>query len=148
MILQTSRIYLVCLKLILLKGGGVSRLGKFDNNNNNEHQNIPHNNYLMWLFIYMGIGLVISMALPYPLSLGLLLLVLFLLNIIRTEITLRNAGMEGIKGWYKSLSSLRLGRNIDNGLGYAPLKFYCMNCGYEHNEYACPKCGSKAVKAG
>ena len=34
------------------------------------------------------------------------------------------------------------------GLGYSPIKFYCMNCGYEHRENACPKCSSKAVRAG
>jgi Zn finger protein HypA/HybF involved in hydrogenase expression len=34
------------------------------------------------------------------------------------------------------------------GMGYSPIKFYCMNCGYEHRENACPKCGSKAVRVG
>lgn len=40
-------------------------LGKFDNNNNdnNENQKTGHNNYLIWLFIYMGVGLAISI--PY-----------------------------------------------------------------------------------
>jgi hypothetical protein len=35
-----------------------------------------------------------------------------------------------------------------NGIGYSQIKFYCMNYGYEHREYACPKCGSKAVRTG
>lgn len=96
----------------------------------------------------MGIGLAISMILPFPISFGVLLLALFLLNIIRTEIALRKAGMGGIKRFYKSFSSLGSGRGIGNGLGYASLKFYCMNCGNEHREVACPKCGSKAVKVG
>jgi rubrerythrin len=34
------------------------------------------------------------------------------------------------------------------GFGYSPIKFYCMNCGYEHRKNACPKCSSKAVRAG
>jgi rubrerythrin len=34
------------------------------------------------------------------------------------------------------------------GMGYSPIKFYCMNCGYEHKESACPKCASRAVRAG
>ena len=125
-------------------------LGKFDNNDNNhnENQNIRHNNYLIWLFIYMGIGLAISMILPFPISFSVLLLALFLLNILRTELALRKSGIGGIKGLYKSLSSLGVGRNVGNGFGYSPLKFYCMNCGYEHGENACPKCGSKAVKVG
>jgi rubrerythrin len=65
-----------------------------------------------------------------------------------TELALRKAGIGGIKGLYKSLSSLEFGRDIGNSSGYAQLKFYCMNCGYEHGENACPKCGSKAVKVG
>jgi hypothetical protein len=96
----------------------------------------------------MGIGLVLSFILPFPISLGVLILVLFLVNIVRTEIALRKAGMGGIKGLYKSSSSLGLRRGITNGLVYAPLKFYCMNCGHEHHKIACPRCGSKAVKAG
>jgi hypothetical protein len=77
-------------------------LSKFDNNNENQIQN----NYLIWLFIYMGIGLALSLILPFPISLGVLLLVVSLLNIVRTEIALRKAGVGGIKGWYKSFSSL------------------------------------------
>lgn len=72
-----------------------------------------------------------------------MLLVLFLLNIVRTEIALRKAGMGGL---YKS-SSFSFHRGISNGLVFTPLKFYCMNCGYEHRKVACPKCGAKAVRA-
>jgi rubrerythrin len=59
-----------------------------------------------------------------------------------------------IKELYKSMSSSFGGsRNNNNnilggGLGYSPIKFYCMNCGYEHRKNACPKCGSKAVRTG
>jgi hypothetical protein len=102
----------------------------------------------MWLFVYLGIGLTLSLILPFPISLGVLLLVLFLVNIVRTEIALRKAGIGGIKGLYKSSSSLGFRRGIGNGLIYTPLKFYCMNCGHEHRKIACPKCGSKAVRAG
>jgi hypothetical protein len=58
----------------------------------------------------------------------------------------------GIKELYKSMSSGS--RNNSNsisaggGLGYSPIKFYCINCGCEHRENACPKCSSKAVRAG
>ncbi|MGB7679876.1 MAG: hypothetical protein WBL49_13795 [Nitrososphaeraceae archaeon] len=124
-------------------------LAKFDNNNNNNgNQKIRLNNYLIWLFIYMSIWLATSMMLPFPISLVVFLLALFVLSIVRAEIALRKAGMGGVKGLYKSYSSLGFGRSIGNGLEYAPLKFYCMNCGNEHREVACPKCGSKAVKAG
>ena len=95
----------------------------------------------------MGIGFAISVILPFPVSIGVMLLVLFLLNIVRTEIYLRKVGMGGIKGLYKS-SSFGFRRGISKGLVYTPLKFHCMNCGYEHRKIACPKCGAKAVRAG
>jgi hypothetical protein len=63
---------------------------------------------------------------------------------------LKKAGMGGIKGWYKSYSSLQSGRGWGSGgdsLTYKPLTFYCMRCGNPHNKIACPKCGSKAVRA-
>ena len=54
-----------------------------------------------------------------------------------------------IKDLYKSMTS-SLGGSWSNsggtGLGYSPIKYYCMNCRYEHKENACPKCGSKAVR--
>jgi hypothetical protein len=118
-------------------------LSKFDNNNENQIRK----NYLIWLFVYLGIGFAISIIIPFPLSIGVMVLVLFLLNIVRTEIALRKAGMGGIKGLYKNSSSFSFRRGNSNGLVYTPLKFYCMNCGYEHRKIACPKCGAKAVRA-
>jgi hypothetical protein len=98
----------------------------------------------------MGIALAISFLIPFPLSLGVLVLVLVLLNVFRTEFALRRQGMDGIKGLYGSNSSgADLGSDPGSrGFGYASIKFYCMNCGHEHRNEACPKCGSKAVKVG
>jgi hypothetical protein len=31
---------------------------------------------------------------------------------------------------------------------YRPLKYYCMSCGKEHREIACPNCGSKMKRIG
>jgi hypothetical protein len=115
-------------------------------NNKNNHQ-IQNNNYLIWLFIYFGIGFAISFILLFPISLAVSLLVFLLLNAVRTDIALRRQGMGGIKGLCKSLTSFGKS-NSSSGFGHTPTKFYCMNCGYEHGEYACPKCGSKAVKVG
>jgi hypothetical protein len=111
-------------------------------NNNNKIRN----NYLTWLVIYLGFGFVISFILPFPISLAVSLLAFFLLNIVRTEITLRKSGLGGIKGLYKSLSSFSSGVFGFGGLIYTPIKFYCMNCGFEHRKISCPKCGSKMVK--
>ena len=88
---------------------------------------------------------------PFPLSFGIALLVYFALNAVRMHIALKKQGMTGgIKDLYKSMSS-SLGSSWNNnsggiGMGHSPIKFYCMNCGYEHKESACPKCGSKVVR--
>ena len=99
--------------------------------------------------LHIGIGLAISFVVPFPLSFGIALLVFFALNAARTHIALKRQGMPGgIKDLYKSMSSSLGDWNNSGGMGYSPIKFYCMNCGYEHRENACPKCGSKAVRTG
>ena len=111
----------------------------------------------------MGIGLAISFVVPFPLSFGIALLIFFLLNAARTHNALKRQGIPGgIKDLYKSMDSSLGGGNLNNsmfggvvvvgggggGMGYSPIKFYCMNCGHEHKESACPKCASRAVRAG
>jgi hypothetical protein len=122
------------------------------NNNNNQIQT----NYWIWFAAYIAIGLAISFIVPFPISFGIALIVYFLLNMARTHIALKRRGVAGgIKELYKSMSSSLTG-GINNstfgaaegGFGYSSIKFYCMNCGYEHKKDACPKCGSKAVRAG
>jgi hypothetical protein len=124
-----------------------------NNNNvgNNKNNPIQINNYLIWMFVYIGIGLAISFIIPFPLSLGVLFLALILLNIYRKDLALKKQGRGGIKDLYKSMSSSFANQSSGfgaGGFGYNPIKFYCMNCGYEHRNDACPKCGSKAVKVG
>jgi len=109
-------------------------------------------NYWVWLAAYLVIGLAVSFVVPFPLSFGIVLLVYFALNAVRMHIALKRQGMPGgIKDLYKSMSP-SLGGSWSNsagaGMGYSPIKFYCMNCGYEHKENSCPKCGSKAVRTG
>jgi hypothetical protein len=124
------------------------------NNIGNSNNKQILTNYWIWFLAYMGIGLAISFVVPFPFSLGIVLLVFFALNAARTHIALKRQGMPGgIKDLYKSMSS-SLGAGGNNsmfggaGMGYSQIKFYCMNCGYEHKENACPKCGSKAVRVG
>jgi len=98
----------------------------------------------------MIIGLAVSFVVPFPISLIMVLLVYFAVNSVRMHIVLKKQGMPGgIKDLYKSMSS-SLGSSWSNsasaGMGYSPIKYYCMNCGYEHRENSCPKCGSKAVR--
>jgi rRNA maturation endonuclease Nob1 len=54
----------------------------------------------------------------------------------------RFGGTGGIRGLFGSLSPSISG-NQDRSL-----KYYCMNCGREHNEIACPNCGSKMKRVG
>jgi hypothetical protein len=130
------------------------RINIGNNSNNNSNRQIQ-TNYWVWFISYIGIGLAISFIVPFPISFVIALLVFFLLNAARTHIALKRQGMPGgLKDLYKSMSS-SLGGSWNNsmfggagGMGYSPIKFYCMNCGYEHREYACPKCGSKAVRTG
>src|SRR3712207_6156819 len=120
-----------------------------DNVDNNKNKPIKNNNYLTWLLVYMGIALTVSFLIPFPLSLGVLVVVLVLLNVFRTDLALKRQGMGGIKGLYKSISSdADRGSDGSKGFGYASIKFYCMICGNEHRNDACPSCGSKAVKVG
>lgn len=131
-----------------------NNIGGSNNDKNNNSQQI-HNNYWIWLLAYIGIGLIISFILPFPISFCIALVVFFLLNAARTHIALKRQGVKGgIKDLYKSMSSSFGGVSSNNnpfeagGFGYSPVKYYCMSCEYEHRKYVCPKCGSKAVRAG
>src|ERR671923_1060946 len=98
---------------------------------------------LKWLSIYMSIGAVIALVLPFPVSLIVALGAFVLLNFIRTRRMLKRAGAD-IKGVFRSLSS-----SASMGSGqYNPIKYYCMSCGKEHKEIACPNCGSKMKRVG
>jgi hypothetical protein len=98
---------------------------------------------LKWMGIYIAIGAAIALILPFPVSLLAALGAFVLLNYIRTRRMLKRAGVD-IKGLFKSLSS---STSIGNAQ-YSPLKYYCMSCGKEHREIACPNCGSKMKRVG
>jgi hypothetical protein len=50
-----------------------------------------------------------------------------------------------MKGWFRSLSSSSTASMYS---GYTTIKYYCMSCGKEHKEIACPNCGSKMKRVG
>jgi hypothetical protein len=109
----------------------------------------PYNNnkqfliyQLKWMGIYISIGAAIALILPFPLSLLVALGAFFLLNLIRTKRMLKRAGVD-VRGLFRSLSSASMG-----GGQYSPIKYYCMGCGREHKEIACPNCGSKMKRVG
>ena len=109
----------------------------------------PYNNnkqliiyQLKWMGIYISIGAAIALILPFPVSLLVALGAFFLLNLIRTRRMLKRAGVD-VKGLFRSLSSPSM-----RGGQYSPIKYYCMGCGKEHKEIACPNCGSKMKRVG
>ena len=84
---------------------------------------------LKWLLIFMGVGIILSLLLPFPFDFisiaGLFVLMIYLRN--RSEMK-RFGDMGGIKDLFGSFSS------SISGSQSRQLKYYCMNCGKEHNE--------------
>ena len=107
---------------------------------NNDKQFIFHQ--LKWMGIYIAMGAAIALVLPFPVSLIGALVAFFFLNFIRTRRMLKRAGVD-MKGLFRSFSSASM-----NGGQYTPIKYYCMSCGKEHREIACPNCGSKMKRIG
>jgi hypothetical protein len=89
----------------------------------------------------MGISIVLVLLLPFPVDFisvaGLFILMMYLRS--RSEMN-KFGGMDGIRNLFGSFSS---SSSSEDGNQRRPLKYYCMNCGLEHKEIACPNCGSK-----
>ena len=105
------------------------------------------NNGLSWMLVSLVAVIIITLFLPFPKSFVVSLIVIFSLVIIRADMILKKTGAAGIKGWSESYSSFKSGRSWGTSDKYKPLTFYCMLCGNPHKKIACPKCGSKAVRA-
>jgi hypothetical protein len=97
-------------------------------------------NRIKWIGLYLGISLVLVLLLPFPYDLvsvfGLYILVNFLR--VRGIILKGHGGKCGIKDLFSSLFPSTSSTDKDR-----PLRYYCMSCGKEHKEIACPNCGSK-----
>ena len=111
------------------------------------NDNPVQNNGLPWMLASLVAVIIISFVLPFPISFLVSLIVIFSIAIIRANMVWKKMGNGGIRGWSKSFSSLQSGGRWGTDDTYRPLTFYCMLCGYPHNKIACPKCGSKAVRA-
>jgi hypothetical protein len=97
---------------------------------------------LKWSVIYVGIGIVLFLVLPFPYDLASVI-ALFVLFLRGRSILKKYGGAGGIRDLFGSLSS-----SMSRDNGSRPLKYYCMNCGKEHREIACPSCGSKTKRVG
>jgi hypothetical protein len=99
---------------------------------------------LKWSVIYVGLGIVLVVVLPFPYDLASVLGLFILINFLRGRSILKRYGRSGgIRDLFSSLSSSMSANNQSR-----PLKYYCMNCGKEHREIACPNCGSKMKRVG
>ena len=83
------------------------------------------------LFVYFAIGIVISYMMPFPVSFLVILGTVILITIYVREI---------------ALNILDLGMSIITTLGKKRLIYYCMTCGTQHRDIACPRCGSRIKK--
>jgi hypothetical protein len=97
---------------------------------------------LKWFALFMAAGFILLILLPFPLDFisitGLFALTYFL----RSRSEMKKFGARGrIRDLFGSLSSAFSDQ-------YRPLKYYCMSCGKEHRETACPNCGSKMKRVG
>src|ERR687896_242678 len=99
---------------------------------------------LKWLGIYFGTSLILVLLLPFPYDFFSVLALFLLINFLRGQnILKRHGGTGGIKDLFGSFS-YSMSRNDQS----RPLKYYCMSCGKEQREIACPNCGSKMKRIG
>jgi hypothetical protein len=109
-------------------------------NNNNKQFFI---NQIALFGILFVIILAISLLLPFPISLVAIFGVLILRNMYwRRSMIRRMSHMSEAGGMVGSTPSM-FSSNSNNG---SSLKYYCISCGAEHKEAACPKCASKMKK--
>ena len=97
-------------------------------------------NQLKWWGIYIGLSLALSFLVPFPLSLLMLFLTILGIDYCRARKVMKNMGLSDIREMFCSFSNPQA--------GYNPLRYFCMSCGNEHREIACPKCGSKMKRVG
>jgi hypothetical protein len=89
----------------------------------------------------LAISLAISLLLPFPVSLITIIGVIILLNFyIGWRMIRRMGGMgRGGAGIFSSISPMSEDSSV---------KYYCMSCGVQHRQAACPRCGSKMKRVG
>jgi predicted RNA-binding Zn-ribbon protein involved in translation (DUF1610 family) len=119
-------------------------MSNVDKNNGNQILNFN----LIWLCIYLVVAVAIANIIPFPFSFYACLLVLVLVNMVRRKVGLRRTNESVLRAMYEWFTSLGDISKIDRTMRFwnTQVKFYCMNCGNQHEKIACPQCGSKAVR--
>jgi hypothetical protein len=114
-------------------------------------------NELKWMTVYLAAAFIIMLLLPFPIDLVVALLAFVALSWSKRSLLLRKSDipnsrirdtsftLKKIKEFYKSLF-FNIFHSTDSDQNR--IKYYCMKCGNEHREIACPKCGSKMKRIG
>jgi hypothetical protein len=108
---------------------------------------------------WAAITVVIMLFLPFPVDFIVALFAFLLLSWYRRNQLFRKLDVDhkrnsigsstdfmSIKDFFRSISSFKGSPSTEND--YGPVNYYCMNCGNEHREIACPICGSKMKRVG
>ncbi|HEY7108987.1 MAG TPA: hypothetical protein VH415_06150 [Nitrososphaeraceae archaeon] len=103
-------------------------------------RNSKGSNQLGWLLIPLVVAIPIGFFIPFPLSMLVYLIVVLGMGYLRFSYVMKKAGINNFRQMFRVLS------NSQNR--YQPLRYYCMNCGNEHRDISCPKCGSKVKRVG
>jgi hypothetical protein len=93
---------------------------------------------LMWFAVFMGIGIILVFLVPFPLDIISIAGLFVLTYYLRSRSETKKFGVRDLFGSFSSAFNDQ----------YRPLKYYCMSCGKEHKEIACPSCGSKMKRVG
>jgi hypothetical protein len=97
-------------------------------------------NQLVWIGISFGISITISMLVPFPISLVAIFGVFIMLNVYMRRIMIKRMGGQGVGAIF--------GSTFGSSQNSSSLKYYCMSCGTQHRQIACPNCGSKMKRVG
>lgn len=106
---------------------------------------------LKWLAVFIGIGFIIIYLFEFPLDLIMLISAFIIINIYKTRVMLKKLGLSNdsnVKDIRSFIRSLFRSSSSSTYYGGTPIRYYCMLCGNEHKEIACPKCGSKMKRVG
>jgi hypothetical protein len=92
------------------------------------------------MLIAIGIAIPIGLLVPFPLSMLVVFIAILAMSYLRVSYAMKKAGVNSLTQMFRSLWN---GQNLRE-----PLKYFCVNCGHEHREISCPKCGSKIKRVG
>ena len=94
---------------------------------------------IKWIVLYLGISLILVLILPAPYD---------LVSVFGLYIFVRFRGINKGTGGIKDLFGLLFPSVSGTIQNESQLKYYCMNCGKDHREIKCTKCGSKMKRIG